>query len=329
MEDIPEKNDNELGIPTGMTDTAAVSVTIIEDSEAEVTPAKQKKKRERPPPDPTDPAVIAAKAAEHNKAAEAEAEALKDAEEGNQPSKLEECKYYTSLLLGTFSIVSVFAFLFLVPFVLDPAISTLRHDFVDDPVTCKVTNLSVKAGKSQCKWSSCREGCTADMYHCVQVRVQYAKVPYKNGTNAKSIDDNDWVDLRRIDVVENKTMDDTPLLVNIKGCGYPPEIACALFASKYNATLYKDETFPCYYSKVNPWIVLETYNPSEMIGSIIASVTIPNVIFVISLIVLLYWYCPYCQAKFHKYDEQIDQEGHEDDEDELDLDEDEEHQDRF
>ena len=79
-------------------------------------------------------------------AAEAEAEALKDAEEGNQPSKLEECKYYTSLLLGTFSIVSVFAFLFLVPFVLDPAISTLRHDFVDDPVTCKVTNLSVKAG---------------------------------------------------------------------------------------------------------------------------------------------------------------------------------------
>ena len=80
-------------------------------------------------------------------AAEAEAEALKDAEEGNQPSKLEECKYYTSLLLGTFSIVSVFAFLFLVPFVLDPAISTLRHDFVDDPVTCKVTNLSVKAGK--------------------------------------------------------------------------------------------------------------------------------------------------------------------------------------
>ena len=80
-------------------------------------------------------------------AAEAEAEALKDAEEGNQPSRLEECKYYTSLLLGTFSIVSVFAFLFLVPFVLDPAISTLRHDFVDDPVTCKVTNVSVKEGK--------------------------------------------------------------------------------------------------------------------------------------------------------------------------------------
>ena len=42
------------------------------------------------------------------------------------------------------------------------------------------------------------------MVHCVQVRLQYAKVPYENGTDAKSINDNDWVDLRRIDVVENK-----------------------------------------------------------------------------------------------------------------------------
>ena len=104
-----------------------------------------------------------------------------------------------------------------------------------------------------------------------------------------------------------QTMFDTPLLVNIKGCGYPPEIACAKFASDYEGLWERNETFPCYYSRVNPWIVLIAYNPSEMIGSIIASVTIPNVIFVISLIVLLYWYCPYCQAKFHKYDEQIDQ----------------------
>ena len=30
--------------------------------------------------------------------------------------------------------------------------------FVENPVTCKVTNVSVKQGKSQCLWSSCREG---------------------------------------------------------------------------------------------------------------------------------------------------------------------------
>ena len=34
--------------------------------------------------------------------------------------------------------MSVFAFLFLVPFVLDPAISTMMHQFVERPVHCKV-----------------------------------------------------------------------------------------------------------------------------------------------------------------------------------------------
>ena len=54
-------------------------------------------------------------------------------------TKLENFKYYTSLVLGTLCIVSIFAFLFLVPFVLDPAISTLMHEFVDEPVTCRVS----------------------------------------------------------------------------------------------------------------------------------------------------------------------------------------------
>ena len=44
-------------------------------------------------------------------------------------STFENLKYYTSLVLGTLCIVNVFAFLFLVPFVLDPAISTLRHRY--------------------------------------------------------------------------------------------------------------------------------------------------------------------------------------------------------
>ena len=52
-------------------------------------------------------------------------------------------------------------------------------------------------------------------------------------------------------------MIDTPLLVNIKGCGYPPEVACPRFASDYEALLNRSETFPCYYSRVNPWIVIE------------------------------------------------------------------------
>ena len=30
------------------------------------------------------------------------------------------------------------------------------------------------------------------------------------------------------------TVKDTPLLINIKGCGYPPEVNCDTYAEKYN-----------------------------------------------------------------------------------------------
>ena len=43
-----------------------------------------------------------------------------DMEKKNSKTKMENFKYYTSLFLGTLSIVCIFAFLFLVPFVLDP-----------------------------------------------------------------------------------------------------------------------------------------------------------------------------------------------------------------
>ena len=51
----------------------------------------------------------------------------KDSVPDDSRSRLENLKYYISLVLGTLCIVCIFAFLFLVPFVLDPAISTLMH----------------------------------------------------------------------------------------------------------------------------------------------------------------------------------------------------------
>ncbi len=102
-------------------------------------------------------------------------------------------------------IVSAFAFLFLVPFILDPAISTLMHDFVDDPVTCKVSQVEVKHGKSKCLWSSCREGCTVELFVCWQVRVIYApKKIFTNVSKVEAVGDQEWLDLTRFDVLENK-----------------------------------------------------------------------------------------------------------------------------
>ncbi|EDW34751.1 GL12733 [Drosophila persimilis] len=50
---------------------------------------------------------------------------------------LEKAKFYTSVCLGTTAILSVFTFLFLIPFC-DPAISTIIADYDPVPVTCIV-----------------------------------------------------------------------------------------------------------------------------------------------------------------------------------------------
>lgn len=237
----------------------------------------------------------------------------KDSKEAK--SRLEDIKYYTSLFLGTLSIVCVFGFLFLVPFVLDPAISTLMHDFVESAVHCKVSNYSLRYGRTNCSWASCREGCTASIFKCHQIRVIYTPdVPYENNTYVSDINPRYWADLTRIErPVDPETLeplgiemvvDDTPLLINIKGCGYPPDVDCDMYAEKYENYSLNEETFPCYYSKMNPWIVLSDFDRQETVSSILFSILIPNGLFVLSLVVLVYWYCPYCQAKCRKYEEQ-------------------------
>jgi len=239
-------------------------------------------------------------------------------------SRLDDIKYYTSLFLGTLCIVCVFGFLFLVPFVLDPAISTMMHEFVEDPVHCRLTNYSLRYGKTNCSWASCREGCTAQIYKCHQIRVQYTpREPFKNDTHVDTIPQSQWANLKRtekpVDPDTNKptgeqyVVDDTPLLINIKGCGYPPETNCDTYAETYDNTSETGLTFPCYYSKMNPWIVLSHYDKNETVSSILFSILIPNVLFVLSLVVLVYWYCPYCQARCRKYEEQTDLREHDDD----------------
>lgn len=82
---------------------------------------------------------------------------------------LEKAKFYTSLCLGTSAILSVFAFLFLIPFVVEPAIATILADFESEPVVCAVTEHVYTEGLRNCSWASCREGCTTAHTRCYQV----------------------------------------------------------------------------------------------------------------------------------------------------------------
>jgi len=235
--------------------------------------------------------------------------------------RLDDIKYYTSLFLGTVCLICVFGFLFLVPFVLDPAISTLMHDFVESPVHCRVTSYELRYGKSNCSWASCREGCTASIYKCQQIRVVYTpNEAFNEGMNAVQFDGPKWQDLSRIERPKDPDtgatcydedcpeyiVEDTPLLINIKGCGYPPEVNCDNYSMTYSDFELSQDTFPCYYSRKNPWIVISEFNKDEEMSNVIFSIVVPNLIFILSLIVLVYWYCPYCQARCRKYEEHTD-----------------------
>lgn len=138
----------------------------------------------------------------------------------------------------------MFAFLFLIPFVVDPAISTIVADYDQIPVTCIVVDHTYAEGLRNCTWSSCREGCTnaATRYvhttyslieskmtqfslfshRCHQLLVNYTKIPW-----------HEWQQHpRKIGKIEWDVAD-TKLLINSEGCGYPPHVNCTEFAKKY------------------------------------------------------------------------------------------------
>lgn len=116
-------------------------------------------------------------------------------------SREEKIKFYAtaislSLFFGSFTI-----FVFLIPFVIDPACASLRGDYTESPVECRIVSVSYILGASRCSWSSCREGCTRDIYECHQMYVQYQTL------------DNDSL-----------LTHTAQLFVNTRGCGYPPEV---------------------------------------------------------------------------------------------------------
>lgn len=85
------------------------------------------------------------------------------------------------------AIFSLFAFLFLVPFVIEPAFTTIFMEFDETPAECVTAEVVHFKGASNCSWTSCREGCTKEVYECTQIRVNYKvfeTIEYENDTFA-------------------------------------------------------------------------------------------------------------------------------------------------
>lgn len=201
---------------------------------------------------------------------------------------LEKAKFYTSVCLGTTAILSVFTFLFLIPFVVDPAISTIIADYDPVPVTCIVIDHVYAEGIKNCTWSSCREGCTSSPNKCHQLYVNYTRIPFEEWEkNPRDLDTVIW------DVSYTK------FLINSEGCGYPPTTNCSVFARQYGYT-HINEPFACYYSRAYPEVVIGRYSWESNLYHLILSLIIPTVLFAISIGVLSYWYCPCCDNACNK-----------------------------
>lgn len=234
------------------------------------------------------------------------------------PTFLEKLLFYTTatfVLLATFSL---FAFLFLVPFVIEPAFTTIFMQF--DPVGALCVTAQVKhlVGASNCTWASCREGCTKDLYECTQIRVNY-----KLG-NATNLTDSEYENLVReerslrkdyeynYDISADKTYTemeepDLPealptglqgndsewyftgarLFPNVKGCGYPPILNCTIFLGKYRAL---GTNYTCYYSRVDPGLVITDLDMWQNTLNLVYAMAIPIPSFIISVIYLTFAY---------------------------------------
>ncbi|GBP44834.1 Protein tipE [Eumeta japonica] len=178
---------------------------------------------------------------------------------------LEKLLFYTTasfVLLATFSL---FAFLFLVPFVIEPAFTTIFMQF--DPVGALCVTVQVK--------------------HLVGIRVNYKLGNYTNMTedeygnlvrverNIRANYEYEYDNQQQektytdLDDEQNELPDALPtglqgndsewyftgarLFPNVKGCGYPPMLNCTVFLGKYRAL---GTNYTCYYSRVDPGLVI-------------------------------------------------------------------------
>lgn len=190
----------------------------------------------------------------------------------DQKSRREQAWFYVTLFFAMATVTTGTSLLFLVPLYVDPAISTLIADFIPEPVTCTTTRRDDYSGLFNCSWSSCREGCTSDFYRCTHIYVQYAE-------NTSSETDDEYDASKHHEAV---------LLVNIKGCGYPPNVRCSNFTAKYGVLGAK---FPCYYSRQNKTVAMNRYDRAEQVRTIVHFFVVPFVICIVSSVTLCVMHC--------------------------------------
>ena len=68
-------------------------------------------------------------------------------EEPVEKPQQSKVKFYVTFISAVVALSSFSALLFLVPFIVDPALATLTSDFVENPIECKVVHSKYTLGK--------------------------------------------------------------------------------------------------------------------------------------------------------------------------------------
>lgn len=257
----------------------------------------------------------------------------------------EKLLFYTTAFFILLGIFSLFGFLFLVPFVIEPAFTTIFAAFDLIPAECVTRQVEMMRGASNCSWTSCREGCTREIYECTQIRVNYKvnkppspppqppsqqSPPSDSDDNAyspaqwegqqsafdqyldrsgRSIREYDYPDVLLPGPLGEELLppDDAPpsftgltegdgtgndsewffvgakLFPNVKGCGYPPMLNCTVFYNSYSTV---GTNFSCFYSTVDPGIVITHLDMLQVYRHLIYALAIPIPSFIAAVVYL-------------------------------------------
>lgn len=224
--------------------------------------------------------------------------AAKKQKRGAPRTLREKVWFYSTLSFAMIAVGSGSALLFLVPLYVDPAVSTLLADFVPEPVQCTTVRREQLAGLYNCTWSSCREGCTSDVYNCSHIFVRYRTPAGASGGGGagSAVGGNAGAPGGGVGASSSSSgrgaVNEAVLLVNIKGCGYPPAVACSNFTRSYGVP---GATFPCHYSRQNHTLAVVGYDKRQQYADIVHYFAVPFTVCVVTSIVLCVMHCD-CQT---------------------------------
>lgn len=152
---------------------------------------------------------------------------------------------------------------------------------------CTTENATTLLGISNCTWTSCKVGCTKEVYFCWQIQVKFTFV---QGTKPLAPP---WAPISTFD--RGDVAKDLPelgggadmarLYPNVRGCGYPPELDCELFFKTYGKE--KGTEFDCWVSTTDTSVAMTHLDLARAKKEVLASL-VPLFIFILAV---MYAFC--------------------------------------